>query len=185
MTVPFPAHTLETAPEEVRGAMDTMQKNFGFIFSMFATFAEAPTLLMAHQAAAGFFDKASLSSAERLVVVMTTSHLHDCDFSMTAHSWFARRQGIDEGLLASLRTGQPLSDPRLEALRRFVTAMVAKRGAVSDSDKDAFFAAGFGARQSLEVVLLVAHKTMSIYTNALAGTPPNPEFGDAVWHGRS
>ncbi|MEZ0472929.1 carboxymuconolactone decarboxylase family protein [Luteimonas salinilitoris] len=185
MTIQFPAHTLETAPEEVRGAMDTMQKSMGFLPSMLAKFAEAPSLLMAYQAAAAFFEKSSLSSAERLVVVLTASYMHNCDFCMTAHSWGARRHGVDEGVLAPLRAGQPLSDPKLEALRRFVTAMVEKRGAVSDPDKDAFFDAGYGTRQALEVVLGLALKTMTNYTNALARTPPNPEFGDAVWHRRT
>jgi AhpD family alkylhydroperoxidase len=165
--------------------MESMQKRMGFIPTMLAKFAEAPALLMAYQAAAPFFDETSLTPAERTVVLMAASHRHDCDFCMTAHSWGARRQGMDDATLARLREGEALPGEKLEALRIFTLAMLEKRGAVSDTDKQAFFAAGYGPRQALEVILGLALKTMTNYTNALARTPPNPEFGDAVWQRRS
>ena len=185
MTDLFPAHTIETAPEEVRGAMEVMQKNMGFIPSMLAKFAEAPALLMAYQAAAPFFEKTSLTPNERLVILLTASYRHNCDFCMSAHSWGARRQGLDETVLTALRAGQRLSDPKLEALRTFVVAMIEQRGAILDEDKRALFDAGYAPRQALEVVLGLALKTMTNYTNALARTPPNAEFGDALWQRRA
>lgn len=100
---------------------------------------------------------------------------------MTAHSWGARHQGVDEEVLAALRAGRSLGDPKLEALRTFTAAMLEKRGAVSDDDKRAFFEAGYGPRQALEIILGLALKTITNYTNALARTPPNPEFGDTIW----
>jgi hypothetical protein len=40
----FSAHTIETAPDEVRPVMEAMQQRMGFIPSMLAKFAEAPPL---------------------------------------------------------------------------------------------------------------------------------------------
>jgi AhpD family alkylhydroperoxidase len=185
MTEMFPAHTIETAPDDVRPALQAIQQKMGFIPSMLAKFAEAPPLLMGYQALAPFFDKTSLDPSELLVVYLVASHRHNCDFCMSAHSWGARRQGIDEETIAALREGRPLSKPKLEALRTFVAAMLEKRGAVSDEEKQAFFDAGYTPRQALEVILGLALKTMTNYTNALARTPPNPEFGDAVWRRRA
>jgi AhpD family alkylhydroperoxidase len=181
----FPAHTVETASDEVRPAMQAMQKGMGFIPSMLAKFAEAPPLLMGYQALAPHFDKTSLNATERLVVYLVASYRHNCDFCMSAHSWGARKQGIDEEVVTALREGRSLADPKLEALRTFVAAMLEKRGAVSDEDKRAFFDAGYTPRQALEVILGLALKTMTNYTNALARTPPNPEFGEAIWQRRS
>ncbi len=181
MTKDFPAHTVDTAPAEVRGAMANMQKNLGFIPTMLAKFAEAPALLMGYQALAPFFEKTSFTTIERLVVLLTASYRHNCDFCMSAHSWGARRQGLDEDVLAALRAGGRLPDEKLEALKTFVLAMIDKRGAVSDEDKQAFFDAGYEPRQALEVILGIALKTITNYTNALADTPPNPEFGGAIW----
>lgn len=181
----FPAHTVESAPDEVREAMEAMHKKMGFIPSMLAKFAEAPALLMAYQAATPHFEKASLTPTERLVVVLTASFCHNCDFCMSAHSWGARRQELDGAVIDALRAGQLLPNPKLEALRVFVIAMLERRGAVTDAQKAAFFDAGFTARQGLEVVLGLALKTMTNYTNALAHTPPNPEFDDALWKPRA
>jgi alkylhydroperoxidase family enzyme len=180
----FPAHTTETAPEEARPALAAAMKQLGFVPTMMAKFAEAPLLLQAYQVAAGLFDKTSFSPTERLVVLLTASYLDNCDFCMSAHSWGAGRQGLDVGVIASLREGRTLADTRLEALRVFVRALVLGHGAVTEANRQAFFAAGFTPRQALEAVPGVATKVMTNYTNALAVTPPNAEFGDAVWQRR-
>ncbi|MHA7775696.1 carboxymuconolactone decarboxylase family protein [Roseibium sp. M-1] len=181
MTDLFQAHDETTAPKEVREAIAAMRGRLGFLPSMMAKFAEAPALLKGYQAAAGEFEKTSLSPEQRLVVLMTASFLHNCDFCMSAHSWGARRQDLAAGLVDELRSGGPISDPKLEALRVFTARVVTNRGAVGRADTEVFLAAGFTTRQALEVVLGVALKVMTNYTNALAGTPPNPEFGEDIW----
>lgn len=177
----FPAHTPETAPEEARAALTGTLKQLGFVPTMMAKFAEAPLLLQAYQTAAGFFDQTSFSKTERLVVLLTASYQNNCDFCMSAHSWGATRQGLDADLIADLREGRTLQDIRLEALRTFARTLVVEHGRVPEADQKAFFAVGFTPRQALEVVLGVATKVMTNYTNALAVTPPNAEFGDALW----
>jgi AhpD family alkylhydroperoxidase len=176
----FPAHT-ETAPEEARPALAAVLKRLGFVPTMMAKFAEAPLLLDAYQTAAGFFDKTSFSPTERQVVLLTASYLNNCDFCMSPHSWGA---GLDAGVVAALCEGRALADARLEALRVFVRGLVLEHGAVAEADWHAFFASGFTLRQALEAILGVATKVMTNYTNALAVTPPNAEFGDAVWQRR-
>jgi AhpD family alkylhydroperoxidase len=182
MTDLFPAHTVATAPEEVRDALAATIAQIGFLPSMLAKFAEAPALLRGYRALAPAFDATSLTPTERLVVSMTASYIHDCDFCMSAHSWGAQRQGIAPDIVAALRAGQSLPDLKLDALRGFVTAMVNARGAVTAADKAAFFSAGYAPRQALEVILGLALKLITNYTDALAGAPPNAEFGEAVWH---
>jgi AhpD family alkylhydroperoxidase len=177
----FPAHTPETAPEEARPALATALRQLGFVPTMMAKFAEAPLLLQAYQSAAGFFDQTSFTASERLVVLLTASYENNCDFCMSAHSWGAARQGLDADLVADLRAGRTLQDTRLEALRTFVRTLVVEHGRVPEADQHAFFAAGFMPRQALEAILGVATKVMTNYTNALAVTPPNAEFGDALW----
>jgi len=65
----FPLHTIETAPDEVRPALEAALASIGFVPTMLAKFAEAPALLQAYQAASPMFDKTSLTPTERLVVV--------------------------------------------------------------------------------------------------------------------
>jgi len=88
---------------------------------------------------------------------------------------------IDEGITESLRNETPLSDPKLEALRTFTLQMVRKHGVLEDHDVQAFLDAGYTNRNMLEVILGVAMKTMSNYTNHLADTPLDTPFKSAAW----
>ena len=51
----FPAHTIETAPEEARPALAAVLKRLGFVPTMMAKFAEAPLLLESLSDGGGFF----------------------------------------------------------------------------------------------------------------------------------
>lgn len=90
---------------------------------------------------------------------------------MPWHQRLARDAGVEADDLAALRSGKPLQAPRQEALRRFAECVVEARGKVSEEAEGAFREAGWSRQQILEVVLLIAVKVMSNYTNALAGVP--------------
>ena len=62
-------------------------------------------------------------------------------------------------------------DAKHESLRLFTRQVVKERGKVSESMLDAFATAGWTSQQVLEVILAVAIKTMSNYTNAIAKVP--------------
>jgi uncharacterized peroxidase-related enzyme len=185
MTNTFPAHTPDTAPQEAREALTQITQRLKFTPMMYAKQAEAPALFDAYRQGSALFEKTSLTSTERLIVLMSVSRLHNCDFCMSAHSWAGRRSGDDEDVIEALRNGTPIANARLQALRTFTEAMVLKRGAVSDDDRSALFAAGYTPRQALEVVLGIGLKILTNFTNALASTPPNPEFGEQnLWRAK-
>ena len=84
-------------------------------------------------------------------------------------------------VIEGVRTRQALPDKRLEALRRFTRAVVSERGWVPTQEREAFFAAGYGPEQVLDVITAVAMKTISNYTNHLASTPLDAAFQQAAW----
>jgi len=90
---------------------------------------------------------------------------------MAGHTTLAKMIRMDDAVIAALRAGTPLPDAKLEALHKFATAVVRERGFVPDADVDAFLAAGYTRRNVLEVILGVATKVMSNYTNHLVHTP--------------
>jgi len=92
---------------------------------------------------------------------------------------------IDEEITESLRNETPLSDPKLEALRTFTLQMVRKNGVLEDKDVEAFMGAGYTNRHMLEVIMGVAMKTMSNYTNHLANTPLDTPFQSVAWEKRA
>ena len=114
-------------------------------------------------------------------MLMTASFENDCRFCMAAHSWVANRQGVAAPVIDALRAGTTIADDRLEALHRFTRAVVLGRGKVSEHETAAVLAAGYTRQQALEVVLGIALKVLTNYTNSIAGVTPTEAFRDTVW----
>jgi alkylhydroperoxidase family enzyme len=60
--------------------------------------------------------------------------------------------------------------------------MVQTRGRPSEQDVADFLAAGYSEPQVLEIILAIAVKTLSNYTNHLFGTPVDAAFAARIWH---
>lgn len=177
----FTLHDTTTAPAEARERLEKVQQAMGFIPNLFANMAEAPASLEAYQTLDGIFAKSTLSPVEREVVLLATSVENRCHFCVAAHSGRARQAGMDEAVLDALRAGGKLPDERLDALATFTRTVVRERGWAGDTVVQAFVDAGFTHGQALEVVLGVSLKTLSNYTNHIAGTPLNAELSSLAW----
>ncbi len=143
--------------------------------------AGAPALLGGYVSLWHLFDTTSLTPAERNVVYQVANVENGCTYCVPWHTWLCRAAGISEVDVQALREGRALSNPRLEALRVFTRVVILSRGKVLRADLDAFLAAGFTERQVLEVILGIAIKVMSNYTNSLAGTPLDERMAKFAW----
>ena len=177
----FQLHDETSAPEGARGFLAGVNKKLGFVPSLYAVFAENPAVLDAYNALAEFLGKSGLSPLEQQIVLITTSVENECHFCVAAHTAIAEGQGLDMGVIAALRDDRALADTRLEALRKFTKAAVIDRGFISDCHVDAFIAAGWGRADVLAVILGVAMKVISNYTNHVAETPLNEAFQKHAW----
>lgn len=177
----YPMHTVDTAPEAAKEILAGAKKGLGFVPNLFAVMAEAPALVKAYTTLSRIFDETSLSVTERQVVLLTTSYENGCEYCIAAHSVIASMQKVPVDVVQVIRDGRPLADRKLEALRRFTAAVVTSRGRPSESETNAFVAAGYGNQQVLEVVLGVGIKTLSNYTNHIADTPLDQAFAGAAW----
>ncbi len=149
---------------------------------MYAKQSQSPVLFKSYGAISEIFSQSTLSQIEQLVVSMAASHSNDCDFCITAHSWLGRYNKIEEGVITALREDRPLESKKLQALREFTVALTVGRGQISNTQREDFFSAGYNTEQALEVITGIAAKVMTNYTNSLAHTPPNSEFGEEnIW----
>lgn len=167
----FTAYTAETAPEAARPTLGAAKAAFGFVPNLQAHMAESPELLAGYSALWDLFSKSTLTPHEQQVVYLTSNFENECHYCMAGHTTLAKMQKMDPAVIQALRDGTPLPDAKLEALHKFATLVVRNRGWVSDADVDAFLAAGYTRRNVLEVVLGVATKVMSNYTNHIVHTP--------------
>ncbi|MBU2873948.1 carboxymuconolactone decarboxylase family protein [Marinobacter salexigens] len=178
----FTLHNKDSAPEKSQELLDTSLKSFGMIPSLHAVMAEAPGLLEGYQRLHQLFLDSSFDDEETTVVWQTINVEHACHYCVPAHTGIAKNMNVDDAITEALRNETPLPTDRLEALRNFTLAIVRGRGNVDESVVTEFLEAGFTKRQILEVILGLAQKTISNYTNHLAVTPIDKPFQKFEWH---
>lgn len=177
----FDLHTPETAPEGARDFITGVNKKVGFVPSLYAVFAENPTVLNAYTQLADQLGKSGLSPLEQQVVTIAASVENECHFCVAAHTTISEGAGLDLDVIYAVREDRAIADSKLEALRQFTKKTVIDRGFVSDADVDAFLAAGYTRSDVLAVILGVALKVISNYTNHVAETPVNDAFAKHAW----
>lgn len=174
-------HTLETAPEASRPLLENSIKAFGRLPSLHGVMAESPQMLQGYQTLHQLALQTAFTPEERTVVWMTVNVANQCHYCVPAHTGIAKAEKISDEIVNALRDETPLSDPRLEALRAFTLAVRETHGRPSEAQVTAFRDAGFDDRAVLDVVLILAQKVMSNFTNSLFDTPTDAAFAPFAW----
>jgi len=177
----YTVHTIDSAPSAAKDILAGAKKNLGFVPNLFGVMADAPALLKAYVTLSDIFDGTSFNATQRQIVMLAVSYENNCAYCVAAHSAIAGMQKVPNDVVKAIRDGRPLSDSKLEALRRFVVAVVTSRGWPSEAETKSFLTAGYGRQQILEVVLGVGMKTLSNYANHVAGTPLDQAFAPVAW----
>lgn len=166
----FTTYTIDNAPAASKPILEAVKGAFGFVPNLQANMAESPELLAGYSQLWDLFGKSTLTAHEQQVVYLTSNFENNCHYCMAGHTTLAKMIEMDAGVVAALRAGTAIPDAKLEALHVFATQVVRERGFVPDAGIDAFLAAGYTRQNVLEVVLGVATKLMSNYTNHLVHT---------------
>lgn len=172
----FTIHTVESAPEQARPALQASQKAYGSIPNLHAVMAESPQLLEAYRKVHELFTQSSLNNEELTVVWQTINKFHNCHYCLPAHSAVAKMMGVDAKLNDAVRNGAPLSNEKLEVLRTTTLAMVEQRGQLTPKQSKEFFRVGYQNKDLLAIILGISHKVMSNFTNHVANTPIDEGF---------
>jgi uncharacterized peroxidase-related enzyme len=177
----YPTHTLATAPENSKPALEQLQKAFGVIPNIAGAIANSPKLI---NALVGVFQQvhsSSLNEQEIQIVLLTDAVVNSCTYAVAFHTALATQQGVGSEEIDAIRARRAPRDKRFAALSTLAKTLIEKRGHVSAQELDAFIAAGFTGEQVLEVIAIVAASTITNY----AGTIANPRLDDAfqqyVW----
>ena len=171
----FRMHEPDQAPEASQTLLHQAAQALGKAPNLERVMAEAPALLEAYVRTWAIFDTTSLDAAERQVVYQVANVENGCAYCRPWHAYLSHLSQMGPEDVIRLRDGEQLSDPKLEALRLFTKSILETRGAIEEGQFNSFLEAGFTRQQALEVVLGLAIKVMSNYTNALAGTPLDAE----------
>lgn len=167
----FDIHTPDTAPEGSKAQLQATTKAWGFTPKLHAILAESPAALIGYDTLFALIGQSTLTPVEQQVAFLATSVFHGCEYCTMGHTYLSRAAGMGEDALAALRAGDLPADPKLAALAKFTRTVIETRGMAGDAAVEAFLAAGFTRANVLEVVTIIAAKTISNYTNHLTHTP--------------
>lgn len=174
-------HNIESAPEESRALLEKSQKAYGMIPGLHGVLAASPQILDAYQQLHELFVNSSFNDNELTVVWQTINVEHSCHYCVPAHTGIAKMMKVDDAIIEALRNETPLADSKLEALRTMTLSVVRNRGNVTQEELNAFYAAGYGEQQVLDIILGMSQKVISNYTNHIANTPVDAAFEKFAW----
>jgi len=179
----FKLHDQSTAPEASKPVLQQAKEKYGFALNLFGIMAESPAALKAYTTLSGILDEdAELDAKERQIVMLATSEFNGCDYCMAAHSTVAEKMaGVPEDIVEALRDGREPDDAKAKALARFTKSALEHRGWIPEAEQQAFLDAGFSKRAVLDVITILALKTLSNYINHLADTPLDEAFQPKAW----
>jgi uncharacterized peroxidase-related enzyme len=156
----FPADGLS---DDVRGTLDQIGTQFGFVPNMFNTLASNPAVLdivMTLQTKANRL----LDAKTRHAIALAVSEANGCDYCLALHTAGSRQGGMSVEDIDLARAGSSI-DPRRAAVARFSQRVIETRGHVSDADLAAVRGAGYTDPQVLAIVALAVRALLTNYLN--------------------
>jgi len=178
----LPARGEDDDNPEIGAILAKAKAATGMIPNMYRFMANVPGLLETYLTGYDAFRSSSdLSPAEQETVLLVISRTNGCTYCMAAHSAVADMTKVPPEITNAIRSDEPIPDTRLQALAVFTQAVVETRGLPSAADVQAFLAAGYTEEHILQIVLAIAVKTISNYTNHLFHTEVDSVFAHRSW----
>ena len=179
----FPVHTMESAPERSKPALQQLQSAFGMIPNLIGGMSTSPVLITSLVGLFGKVHGGSFTEAQVQTVLLTDAVTNRCMWAVAFHTVLALNEGIDPADVRAIRAGRLPKDSKLAALSALARTMIEKRGRLDDEDVDRFIAAGFGKDHALEVIAIVAASTITNYTGSITKPPLEAPFQAHAWQG--
>jgi AhpD family alkylhydroperoxidase len=172
----FTRHTIESAPAASRRSMTAVTAKQGYLPVAVGLLAESPEALDGFLRLSATFEACTLDPLAREVVIMTVAVRNGCHLCVAMHSARLAALGADPDLAAALRSGAPVGEVRLDAVRAFTLQVLDTAGDVGGEAVAEFLGHGFTRRNALEVVLGIGALTLSTLANRLTGAPVDEQL---------
>lgn len=158
--------------------LDRALAQLGMIPNMYANMANAPAVLSTYMHGYQLFrSESGLKPAEQEVVFLAVSQTNGCDYCTAAHSMIAdKMSGVPKDVLQAIRDQKSIPDAKLAILYAMTVEMVRSHGRPSEETVRAFLNAGYQERELLYIVLAIAVKTLSNFSNHAFATPVDERF---------
>jgi alkylhydroperoxidase family enzyme len=177
----YPVHTIASAPEGSRPALEQLQTAFGVVPNIAGAIANSPKLI---NGLVGLFQQVhspGLTEPENQIVLLTDAVTNASAYAVAFHTTLALQHGVSAEDTDAIRERRLPTDRRFAALSTLATTLIERRGHLNERAIDSFIAAGFTKEQVLEVIVIVAASTITNYTGTIANPPLEDSFQPHAW----
>ncbi len=163
----FNVPTRNEVSEANQAIFDKLNNALGFVPNLYAYYAKNETALADYLALQN--RKTTLSNKEKEVINLVVSQYNGCRYCQSAHTVIGKMNGFTDDQVLEIRRGTASFDNKLDALAKFTRSAASNRGNASQESKNAFFEAGYSEANMIDVVIVIADKTVSNYIHNLTG----------------
>ena len=167
------------AAGKVAAIYGATKATMGMVPNLFKGFANSPVALEAYVTLDKLIAEGSFTPVEQNIVRLVVSQYNGCTYCLAAHTLVGKATGLTDDEILELRRGKS-DNVEYQALVNFTQQILETKGFVSDEDIDAFRAAGYTDAHIVDLVTIIAQKTLSNYFNHIHDTqldlPAAPEL---------
>jgi AhpD family alkylhydroperoxidase len=160
----FSVSTRDQVSPANQALFDNLKKALGIVPNLYATIAHSENGLGKYLAFQGA--KTSLNNKEKEAVNLVVSEVNGCRYCQSAHTLLGKLNGFSESDILDLRGGSS-SNAKLNALVELAKEITEKKGRVSGTTLDTFYAAGYNDGNLVDLILQVSDKIAMNYLHNL------------------
>jgi len=155
----IPVHTTQSAPEQSRDELKSLEAKFGKVINIHGGMAHSPVVLQSYIAIQQVIaDYGSFDARTREAIALAVGNADACNYCQAAHTGGGKAAGLTNDEMIAIRRGDAQFDALLTLARHYTTNI----GSVEDASWQAALDAGWSDEQLTE---LSAHVTLNLLTN--------------------
>lgn len=158
-----------TIDANTKATLDAIKAKIGMVPNLYATFAQAPSVLNGFLGLSEALSKGALTAAQREIVALATAQANQCHYCVSAHTLLGKNAGLSAEAVLAARHGKA-ENAQDNAVATLAARLVETRGSVSDADVAAARTGGLDDARIVEVIAHVALNVMTNFTNNVAQT---------------
>ncbi len=161
--------TDENANPAAEALFSAIKGKVGMVPNLYRVVANQPAALSGLLQLNEELGKGVFDAKTREAISLTVAGANNCDYCASAHSAISQSMKVEPAEISSRLQGRS-SDPKLDAILGFSSAIVEKRGLVSDEDLTTARNAGLNDSDIVETIANVVANIFTNYVNHIAQT---------------
>lgn len=159
----------QTNHDGVRRHFDAIEKQLGVVPNMMRTMAQSPAVLQGYLALSGALRRGLLPATLQEQIALAVAETNACNYCLSTHTALGRIAGLSDAQLAASREGRA-ADAKGNAALQFASAVLERRGGISNQEFMRVRDAGFSDAEIAEIIAHVALNVLTNYFNRAAET---------------